>query len=155
MIDDRCNPSTPFTPSYKAGQEIVSVGGSHPDRIISILAMATGIETAGLVLAAFPVLIKGIKAWVEGVETVKQWRTARRDLKSYAVRLQSQQVTCVDTLEQLLSDIVQSEKDLSVMLEDPGGELWQRPVYKKRLGARLDRSCDPFLQTLSEVRAFL
>ena len=115
--------------------------------------MVTGVETAGLVLAAFPLLIKGIKGWVDGVEAFRQWRNARRELKSYSVRLQSQQVTCLDTLEQLLADIVQSEKDLSDMLADPRGKLWQTPLYERRLEARLDRSCQPFMATLSDVSA--
>ena len=115
--------------------------------------MVTGVETAGLVLAAFPLILKGIKGWVDGVETLKQWRRARRELKRYAVRLRSQQATWVDTLYQLLNDIVQSDNDLSEMLDDPGGKLWQTPLYERRLRIRLDQSCDPFLANLSEVSA--
>ena len=36
--------------------------------------MATGIETAGLVLAAFPLVVKGLGAYVDGVRMIKYWK---------------------------------------------------------------------------------
>ena len=115
--------------------------------------MVTGVETAGLVLAIFPLVVKGIKSWVEGVETLKSWRRARLELKRYAARAQSQYTTFLDTVEQLLADIVQSDQHLAEMLNDPGGSLWCSLEYEERLRIRLDRSYDQFLSHITEVRA--
>ena len=68
--------------------------------------MVTGIETAGLVLAAFPLIIKGMKSWMEGVETLNRLRKARSIFRRYAVRLQCEHAVYRNTLYALLDDIV-------------------------------------------------
>jgi hypothetical protein len=46
--------------------------------------MVTGIETAGLVLAAFPLVVNGLGSYVAGADTLRRWRNERmygRELK--------------------------------------------------------------------------
>ena len=117
--------------------------------------MVSGVETAGLVLAAFPIIVDGLNRWAKGVETMRRWRKIRRELESYALRLQNQKVTYLDTLEQLLVGIVQSNEEMAAMLAEPGGTIWQSQVYDQNLQNRLDRSYEPFRATLTHMNMAL
>ena len=120
--------------------------------------MLTGVETAGLVLAAFPLVLDGLSRWLEGVQKVKRWRRIHRQLKNYEIRLQSQRVTYQNTLELLLVGIVQTDEDTAAMLADPRGDVWKEAKYEHLLRRRLDRAYDTFFEmlqlmstTLSEI----
>ena len=117
--------------------------------------MASSIETAGVVLAAFPLLVKGLESWVSGIKTLRQWRRVRQDLTRWALRLESQNIFLLDTLEQLLVNSVHSSDELASMLALPGGPQWSSEGYEEELKARLDRSYPTFRARLSEIRAAL
>lgn len=110
--------------------------------------MLTGVETAGLVLAVFPLVLDGLSRWLEGVQKVKRWRRIYRQLKNYEIRLQSQKVTYQNTLELLLDGIVQMGEDTAAMLADPRGDVWKKAKYDQLLRRRLDRAYDTFFETL-------
>ena len=80
----------------------------------------SGIEVAGLALAVFPILINGLNHVVAGIESVKRWKRYRFKLKDYADILESASVYFLDTLDELLSDIVVSDVELSILLANPG-----------------------------------
>ena len=110
--------------------------------------MLTGVETAGLVLAVFPLVLDGLSYWLAGVQKVKRWRRIYRQLKNYEIRLQSQRVTYQNTLELLLVGIVQIDEDTAAMLAEPRGDAWRRARYDHLLHKRLDRAYDTFFETL-------
>ncbi len=83
--------------------------------------MVTGVEIAGLVLTTFPLVVEGLQHWVRGADYIRRRQKVRRELESYTTRLKSQRVTCLDTLEQFLTDIVLSDEELAKMSADPGG----------------------------------
>ena len=112
-------------------------------------------ETAGLVIAAFPLVVRGLQGWMKGAETIKHWRRFHRDLSRYVLRLKSQEVVYLDTIEQLLSGIVHSHEDLVDMLATPGTNLWHSTEYYLELRRRLDRSYEPFMDTLVEMNSSL
>ena len=121
--------------------------------------MVTGVEIAGLVLAAFPLILDGLSHWLEGVHKVKRWRQIYRQLKDYETRLQSQRVTYQNTLELLLVGIVQADEDIAAMLAEPRGDLWKKAEYDHLLHRRLDSAHDTFFErldfmftTLSEIK---
>lgn len=119
------------------------------------LRMATGIEIAGLALAIFPITVKGLRWMVDGVETIKYWRRYRRKLEDYACDLEAARVYYLDTLEELLMGIVISDDEMSILVEDPGGNAWNKPEYEQNLRRRLDRSYDPYLQILLRMQKAL
>ena len=110
----------------------------------------SGIEIAGLVLAVFPVVVSGLKAYAEGIETVKTWRRYRRELDGYKRQLETQRVWYLDTLEELLV-FVDSEEELAELIREPGGLQWQRPEHATKLRERLDHSYDSYLAIISEL----
>lgn len=112
----------------------------------------TGVEIAGLALATFPIAVDGLRRMVEGVETIKYWRRYRVKLEEYACDLEAGRVYYLDTLEELLMGIVDSDNELAVLIGEPGGIAWRRPEYERSLRRRLDRSYDTYLQILDRLR---
>ncbi|KAL9024522.1 MAG: hypothetical protein Q9180_007877 [Flavoplaca navasiana] len=111
----------------------------------------SGIEVAGIALAVFPILINGLNHVVAGIETAKRWKRYRLKLKDYADILESASVYFLDTLDELLSDLVHSEDELLLLLGNPAGPLWKETKYEERLRRRLNRSYTSYLKTVAKL----
>ena len=111
----------------------------------------SGFEVAGILLAVFPIAVNGISQFIEGTETIKHWRRYRIKLENYAAVLESHKVYYLDTLDELLIDIIESEDDVTKLLEDPGGSAWRNPQYDQQLRRRLGRSYDVYLRNLKSM----
>ena len=113
--------------------------------------MITGVETAGLVLAVFPLVVKALQSWQKGSKSIRSWRKTEQVVKQYLMRVQNQYVAFENTIELLLEDIVQSPEHLKDMLQEPCGSLWHEGSYEEQVRLRLDRSYDPFVETVAKV----
>ena len=61
----------------------------------------------------------------------------------------------LDTVDELLADIVQSEEDLEKMMRDPVSTAWKNPKYEERLRKRLDRNYEMYVDMLRRIPAAL
>ena len=113
--------------------------------------MVTGVETAGLVLATFPIVVNCLSQFAEGVDTIKSWRRYRRELTNYARTLEAEYVIYRNTIEELLDGIIHSDEELNILLEDLGGVSWQKPQYEDQLRRRLDHSYQSYLVTMTDI----
>ena len=100
----------------------------------------SGFEVAGITLAVFPILVDGMVRFVDGVQTIKYWRRYRVRLQEYADIIGTQGVYYQDTLEELLTGIVQSEDEIKDLMTEPRGAIWKKPEYEDKLRQRLGRS---------------
>lgn len=114
--------------------------------------MVTGFEIAGIALGSFPIAVDTLRRMIEGVETIKYWRRYRNKLEDYACDLEVARAYYLDTLEELLMGIVDSDTELKALLDEPGGLAWRTPEYERNLRRRLDRSYDIYLQILYRLR---
>lgn len=117
--------------------------------------MVTGIETAGVILAAFPILINGLTAYSKGVSRIRDWYGYRRILGQYTRDLAGEKVVYLNTLEELFEGIASSEDELRHLIEDPGGPVWQSEDYNQKLRTRLDHSYDSYISKLHDLRQTL
>ena len=108
----------------------------------------SGFEIAGIALAVFPIAVDGLEHFVQGVQTIRDWRRYRVKLQDYAGMMESARVFYLDTLEELLNGIVESEDEMEALMSKPGGITWKQPHYEERLKRRLGRSYDAYLRTL-------
>ena len=106
---------------------------------------------AGIALAVFPILVDGIRRFVDGVQTIKYWRRYRVRLQDYADIMETQRVYYQDTLEELLTGIVQSEDEIKDLMELPRGAIWKRAEYGEKLGQRLGRSHAVYLKMADKM----
>ena len=95
---------------------------------------------AGITLAVFPILVDGMVRFVDGIQTIKYWRRYRVRLQEYADIIGTQGVYYQDTLEELLTGIVQSEDEIKDLMTEPRGAIWKKPEYEDKLRQRLGRS---------------
>ena len=107
--------------------------------------MVAGVETAGLALAAFPIVISCLRSYIEGAQTVRRWHHYGRELNRYARKLEAEKVVYQNLTEDLFEGIVNSEEDLTTMLEDPTSPLWQKPEYRAGLQTLLHPSYDNYI----------
>ena len=115
---------------------------------ISLLTMATGIEVAGLTLAIFPVLVDGLKHFKEGVETVRSWQSYRHDLANNFYTLKIARVFFLNTIEELLDGIIQSQEELEALRKNPYGIHSIKPLYEEQLRRRLEHDYDDHMETM-------
>jgi hypothetical protein len=117
--------------------------------------MVTGVETAGLVLAVFPLVVNGLGSYVAGADTLRKWRNERmygRELKHLQRQLETQRVIYLNTLEELLTGIVHSDAERALLINDPSGPKWKCKEYETLLHERLGQSYDAYLATVDDLR---
>lgn len=119
--------------------------------------MVTGVEAAGIILAILPLVVNQLDAYVQGLETIKTFRTKRyrRELESYLTRLGTQQAIFLNTLEHLLEDVADSDDEVRDLIGNPAGTSWQDPVFQERLRKRLGRDHDIYIKTMTMLSGIL
>ena len=111
----------------------------------------SGIEVAGIALAVFPILVGGLSQFAEGARTIKYWRRCRAQLEDYADDIKSQETYYLDTLDELLIGIVQSEDDLAQLTSAPTAFAEARPEYDQQLRQRLGRSYSEYVRSVTNM----
>ncbi len=114
--------------------------------------MATGLETAGLVLATFPLIISALEHYKKGFKTIKLWWKYRPAYIEFSHTIGIQNVLYRENLEELLSPIVSGE-ELDSLLADPCGKAWHD--LDDALRGRLPKSYDYYCEIISRVHAVM
>src|SRR5205809_3026823 len=110
--------------------------------------MVTGVETAGLVLATFPLVIEGLKFYLRGLETIRRWRHYVRFIEDLIRQINMERRKFKNNCTELLWDLVPAE-ELDSLLEDPGGFSWGN--LHTSLHERLGQSFDDFLKAVNDM----
>ncbi len=113
--------------------------------------MLTGVETAGLCLAAFPILVSALENYREGFEPLKEWWMFRTEFITFIDDLDTQKNLFYNNLEKLLIPFIESDNEMNDLLNDPTGALWQGPRLEERLQARLSNSYDNYMRIIQKV----
>ena len=99
--------------------------------------MLTGIETAGIILAIFPLVISALEHYQQGFHPIKEWIRFRGEFTTFLNALIRQKIFFRQNIEELLSPIISSEYEMSLLLDDPGGCAWADDGLNQRLRQRL------------------
>ncbi len=101
--------------------------------------MLTGIETAGLVLAVFPLLIAALDHYKAGLEPFRTYSNYKLRLIELKGDLAFHRATFLQSLTLLLNRCIQP-KILGQLLSNPGGRQWK----EQDLAARLSKCLGSF-----------
>ncbi|KAI5785805.1 hypothetical protein EDC01DRAFT_189016 [Geopyxis carbonaria] len=116
--------------------------------------MVTGIESAGLALAIFPLLVQGLKFYAGGCCTIKDWHNYDRVLKCFARELKMEKCKFENTCLSLLEDMV-SPGEIQNLMDNPGGDCWKQHHTMEALRRRLRPNTVPnyleAIETLLEI----
>lgn len=99
--------------------------------------MLTGVEIAGTVLAAFPLIISAMEHYERGFQPIKEWIRFRGEFATFLNALVRQKIFFRQNIEELLSPIISSDYEMSVLLDNPGGRAWTDVELNDRLRRRL------------------
>ena len=99
--------------------------------------MLTGIEIAGAILAIFPLAISGLEHYEHGFQAIKEWIRFRGEFATFLNALVRQKIFFRQNIEELLSPIISSEYEMSLLLDSPGGSAWADKELNERLRRRL------------------
>ncbi|KAL8725717.1 MAG: hypothetical protein Q9181_006305 [Wetmoreana brouardii] len=102
--------------------------------------MITGVETAGLVLAALPLVISGLEHYNEGLKPLKDYVKYKIVIQELACGLKTQKILLRNTCRILLTDIVESESEIACLLDDPKSDAWREEELAHQLQNRLQES---------------
>lgn len=115
--------------------------------------MVTGIETASLVLAILPLLVKLVDNYAKGLSTIRSFgaRRHRREMNLYAAELGTQAALLTDSIMLLVEDIVDDTEIFSSGLHQSFSPLMANGKMQERLEKRLGRNFDLYLKTMQAL----
>ncbi len=99
--------------------------------------MLTGVEIAGLILATFPLIISALEKYEAGFQVIKEWVRFKGEFATFLNALVRQGIFFRQNIEELLSPIISSEYEMSLLLDHPGGIEWADESLDQRLRQRL------------------
>ncbi|KAL5116359.1 hypothetical protein ACEQ8H_005707 [Pleosporales sp. CAS-2024a] len=84
-----------------------------------------GIEIAGLLLGAFPILVGVLKTYREGAETVNDWWRIETSYKKTWQDLNYHRILFEGNVERFLLPLVADDDELAELMGDPAGKAWE------------------------------
>ncbi|KAL1624754.1 hypothetical protein SLS56_007639 [Neofusicoccum ribis] len=110
----------------------------------------SGIEIAGLVLGAIPLLILAVEKYAEGVSAIKRFKHYEIPLKGMCRILKTERDMYRNTCELLPIELVSPEK-IQSLLTTPGGKSWEEPELKLTIEHRLAESYNGYRETVEDM----
>lgn len=114
--------------------------------------MITGVETAGLVLAIFPLLVSALEHYQEGFEVLSGWWKFRTEFLGFMHVMSRQAILFDENLEELLSPIITSDAEMSALVRHPTGPSWRRAELEEKLRDRLPKSYGSYRNTIDDMK---
>ena len=110
----------------------------------------SGVEVAGLVLGALPILLAGLQFYAEGIAVTKRYWKYREEVNSLLDDLKAESSIYQNSIETILLGVVDA-RDVAEFLAKPGGDLWLAPSFERKLKKRLGTSYDAYLSTILKL----
>lgn len=107
-------------------------------------------EPASFVLAGFPLIIEGVRVYIEGYKFINYWWQYAKFLEEFYRDIRMEKTKFINTCDRLLSDLV-DEECLILLLNDTKGTHWQEKDFQASLRSRLGRSFDPFTEAVNKM----
>ncbi|KAF2498251.1 hypothetical protein BU16DRAFT_524392 [Lophium mytilinum] len=111
----------------------------------------SGIEIAGLILGAFPLIISGLEHWRDIAKVGgffwrvrKEYTQCREDVKFYELCYKR-------NLQELLLPMGYDATEINRLVGDPGGKDWSSKALQKRLEGRLQESYDLYMGVIHKM----
>ncbi|KAL1613934.1 hypothetical protein SLS54_010144 [Diplodia seriata] len=111
----------------------------------------SGIEVAGLVLGALPLIVKALKAYSSGASTIRRYIRYHTPLKDLSTELGVEYVLYLNACERLLDGLVDDNTEREALLQKPGGPAWKNQELERRLKQRLSKGYPVFVDTVNQI----
>jgi len=111
----------------------------------------SGLEVAGVVLGAFPLLLSGIEHWRDVAEVGGLYRHIHKHHKKCQRDIEFHGLMYKGNLQELLDPLVGNKDEVARLVADPGGQGWGDKALQKLLEGRLKDSYDLYLSIITEM----
>ena len=114
--------------------------------------MITGIETAGLVLAAFPLMLQLFDVYKRGLQPIRAWWTFYLVLPQILNQMKIQEILYSRVLSKLLQRVIHSHEEVKALCDNPSSQKWKSSNLDLALTHVLGLPCyQSFLGLINEM----
>lgn len=112
----------------------------------------SGIEVAGLVLGAFPLIITALEKWHDTAILVEEWWQVRREYQECVDRIGIEHLEFESSLKECLLPHVgmMDDHEMDLLISDPGGPEWKKLNLQHKL---TKRSLDLYISTINRMNS--
>jgi hypothetical protein len=111
----------------------------------------SGLEAAGFVLAAFPLLISALEHYRASAEVLSDWWQIKREYRKCKDEIRFHQLAFEQNLEKYLLPLIVDENELQDLIADPGGPRWKEAELEGKLKDRLPKAYDLYISTILQM----
>lgn len=113
--------------------------------------LMSGLEIAGVLLGAFPLIISGLEHWRDVAKVGGFFWRVRKEYSSCRSDVQFYEIVYKRSLRELLLPIVDDAEEVARLIADPGGKDWRTKALQDRLEGRLQESYTVYMDIISEM----
>ncbi|KAF2870783.1 hypothetical protein BDV95DRAFT_447251, partial [Massariosphaeria phaeospora] len=111
----------------------------------------SGLEVAGVVLGAFPLLISGIEHWRDVAKVGGFFWRLRKEYTKCQRDIQFHEIVYRKNLRELLLPLIPDSDEVAQLIADPGGQRWTDTTLQEQLENRLHESYQLYHHTITEM----
>ncbi|KAF2621452.1 hypothetical protein BU25DRAFT_416114 [Macroventuria anomochaeta] len=100
----------------------------------------SGLEIAGVLLSAFPLLITSLKHWRDVAKVGSFWWRVRKDHTACLRWIRFHEILYKRNLKELLIPVLTDASEVKSLIIDLGGRDWSSKALQERLEERLHES---------------
>jgi len=108
----------------------------------------SGVEIAGFVLAAFPLMISALEHYRDTAEVLEGWWKIKCEYRKCMRNLKYHKLAFEEALEELLLPLIANEDKLQLLLKEPGGPAWKDQELEDMLKERMPKTYSSYLDTI-------
>ncbi|OCL00859.1 uncharacterized protein K441DRAFT_599828 [Cenococcum geophilum 1.58] len=114
----------------------------------------SGIEIAGLVLGAIPLVISALEHYEDLIDPAKVFVKFQGELGRAIRELRNQHTLFEQSMEVLLQPIT-TDRELSEMIDNTNSELWQDPAIEQELRSNLGKAYPSYMRTVNDIQKIM
>ena len=111
----------------------------------------SGIEVAGLVLGAFPIVLKCLDNYREGLEPLNSWWTFRTDFIAFVDDIKHQTMKYNENMVRLLAPIISDDNSLTALVRNAKDPRWHDGSLSVPLEQRLANEHERVLRIIERM----
>lgn len=108
----------------------------------------SGLEVAGLVLGAFPIVLSMLEKYQDTAETFKVLQHIRKEHKKCRNSVTTCRLEFQQHLRQFLLPLFIHDDMIEALISDPGHALWKTASFEKEMRAHLPYAYDSYKDTM-------
>ncbi|KAH7086083.1 hypothetical protein BKA63DRAFT_32446 [Paraphoma chrysanthemicola] len=121
-----------------------------PAIFLCIVAMS-GLEIAGVLLGAFPLIVTSVEHWRDVAKVGGYFWRVKQEYIACRREVQFHELLYKRNLKELLLPILHDVGDMTQLLSDPGGKGWSEEGLQDRLTNRLQESYALYMEIVNEM----